>query len=315
MLLVLKLLAALTILMIVLANYRIKKAHRDTPPIGQILNVNGHKVHAVVMGSGPDLVLIHGSNGNIRDFTMSIAPELATRYRVIMFDRHGHGYTPEINPEGDPIKDQALLLKEAALQLGADKPIVVGHSFGGAVALAWAIHAPNNISGLMPLSAVSNTWDTGLSPMYWSAALPIFGHAVCYFIAAFGYENKIRRGLKEVFEPDQVPHGYFHNFGVDLLLRPRAIRANALQRKVLVHQILEQVEDYAHIQVPTEIVHGNQDSTVPMSVHADKLVTQIPNAQMTTLDGLGHMPHHSGKALVIDAIDRLHARVQTSQPT
>ena len=51
--------------------------------------MNGKRVHALVMEEGPDLVLNHGSSGNLRDFTKSITSELANSYRLILFDRRG----------------------------------------------------------------------------------------------------------------------------------------------------------------------------------------------------------------------------------
>lgn len=309
---IIQILALFLCVMFWFAARRIKVAHASTPPIGQILTVNGKDVHAVVMGNGPDLVIIHGSNGNVRDMTMSIAPKLAHRYRVILLDRPGHGYTPDIDPKGDSLKDQALLLRDAALMLGADKPIVMGHSFGGAIALAWAVHAPLNISGLLPLSACSNMWTTPLETYYRLASAPILGWPFATFVAAFGYEGKIAKNINAVFEPDAVPSGYRANFGVDLLLRPKSIRANALQRKNIRNQIKTLIPHYGDIAVPTEIVHGTNDTTVPMSVHAEKLVEQIPNAVLTPLEGKGHMPHHSATHAVIEAVDRLSRRVQAN---
>ncbi len=71
----------------VTAAVRERRAVLEFPPEGQILDVDGMQVHAVVMGAGPDLVLIHGASGNTRDMTFSLAPRLAERYRVIVFDR------------------------------------------------------------------------------------------------------------------------------------------------------------------------------------------------------------------------------------
>ena len=81
--------------------------------------MNGKRVHALVMGEGPDLVLIHGFSGNLRDYTTSIASELANFYRVILFDRPGLGHSERITNMGDTLKDQARLLRDAALMLGA----------------------------------------------------------------------------------------------------------------------------------------------------------------------------------------------------
>ena len=56
------------------------------------MEVNGKLIPAIVMGEGPDIVLIHGSSGNLRDYTTSIASELANSYRVKLFDRPGLGH-------------------------------------------------------------------------------------------------------------------------------------------------------------------------------------------------------------------------------
>ena len=66
-------------------------------------------------GHGPDLVLIHGASGNLRDFTFDLAARLADRYRVIVFDRPGLGYTDRHAPAGaDASRQQADLLLQAA---------------------------------------------------------------------------------------------------------------------------------------------------------------------------------------------------------
>jgi hypothetical protein len=58
------------------------RAEAAFPPEGQIITVDGHTVHAVVTGQGPDLVLIHGASGNTRDLTFDLAPRLARHYRL-----------------------------------------------------------------------------------------------------------------------------------------------------------------------------------------------------------------------------------------
>ena len=60
-------------------------------------------------------------------------------YCVILFDRLGLGHLEKITDIGDTLKDQARLLRDAALMLGTERPIVLGQSYGGSVALAWAL--------------------------------------------------------------------------------------------------------------------------------------------------------------------------------
>ena len=159
---------------------RMHEAQAETthPPEGRLIEVDGHTVHAVVMGEGPDVVLIHGSSGNTRDTTLSLAPRLAREFRVFIIDRPGLGYTDRINTSGATITQQADLLSAAAAKLGAEDPIVVGHSYGGAVALAWAVHHPQEMSALVTLSAASHPWSTGLSTYYKLLSHPVAGPLV-----------------------------------------------------------------------------------------------------------------------------------------
>ena len=66
--------------------------------------MNGKRVHALVIGEGPDLVLIHGSSGNLRDYTTLIASEIANSDRVIIFNRPGFVHSEKITNMGDTPK-------------------------------------------------------------------------------------------------------------------------------------------------------------------------------------------------------------------
>lgn len=284
------------------------RAEAEFPPMGEIIDVQGHKVHALVMGNGPDLVLLHGSGGNIRDLTLSLASELARSYRVILLDRPGHGYTERINRTGATIRQQAALLSAAARQFGAEKPIVLGHSYGGAVALAWAVYEPEHISALIPLAAPSNPWESALPTYYKLTASAFTAPLVNPALAAFVPDERVEQSVEAVFAPDPPPEGYLDHFGAGLTLRRASLRANALQRRNLLGEIKGMVPLYDQISVPTEIVHGDADTTVGLPIHSEKLVHQIPGAVLTRLPGIGHMPQHAAQDDVIAAIHRAAAR-------
>jgi pimeloyl-ACP methyl ester carboxylesterase len=260
------------------------------------------------MGDGPDLVLIHGASGNTRDWSFALAPELARNYRVILFDRPGLGYTERINSTGATITQQATLLRDAAAELGAEKPIVLGHSYGGAVALAWAVHHPEDLSALVALAAASHPWDTGLSTYYKVLSHPLLGPVTIPLLTAFVHDERVEQAVAEVFEPDPVPETYLDHFGAGLTLRRHSLRANALQRANLLAEITALALRYPGISVPTEILHGTADTTVGLTIHSEPLAATIPGATLTRLPGTGHMPHHAEPQAVTDAIHRAATR-------
>ncbi len=290
------------------ASIREAQAVRDFPPEGQLLTVNGVQVHAVVMGTGPDLVLIHGASGNTRDMTFSLAPRLAERYRVIVFDRPGLGYTQRLNSTGATLLEQATLLRAAARQLGAKRPVVMGQSYGGAVALAWAAHYPDDVAALIPVAAASNPWDTPLGTFY-RITSSRFGQAVVVpLITAFVPKSVVETAVDAVFDPQNAPHGYADHVGAVLTLRRVSLRANADQRANILSEIKILLPFYKNITAPTEIVHGTADTTVGLQIHSAKLVDQIDGATLTPLPGIGHMSHHVAQDAVVAAIDRAALR-------
>lgn len=278
------------------------------PPEGQFLTIDGHRVHYVMAGSGPDLVLIHGASGNTRDFTHAMVERLSNRYRVILFDRPGLGYTDRIDPAGATLAQQADLLRRAAAELGADRPLVFGHSYGGAVALAWAVHHPETLTGLTLSAAASNPWDGGLSTYYRVLSHPLGQALVIPAITAWVPDRVVDAEIDKVFFPDTTPEGYHAHIGAGLTLRRVSMRANALHRARLLPQITAQAPRYGEIDVPVEIVHGDADDTVPLLVHSRPLAQQISGANLVVLPGVGHMPHHAAPEATDAAIDRTAAR-------
>ena len=284
------------------------EAERSYPPEGQFLDVQGTRVHVLVKGTGPDLVLIHGASGNLRDFTFRMVDLLADRYRVIVFDRPGLGYTDRLGPEGSSIARQAALLQAAAAQLGAERPIVLGQSYGGAVALAWATGHPDTLCALVTVAAVSHPWPTGLPQFYKVTSHPL-GQAVAVpLLTAFVPESYVQKAIEGVFAPQAEPPGYAAHIGAPLTLRRQSLRANADQRASLKKEVRDLVPHYPQIAVPTEILHGDADDTVNLTIHSVALAQAIPDAKLTVLEGTGHMPQHTDTDAVLSAIDRAATR-------
>ena len=72
--------------------------------------------------------------------------------------------------------------------------------------------------------------------------------------------------------------------------------------------VVEMSELYPTLTLPVEILHGTDDTTVPLNIHSEPLARQIPGAILTRLQGVGHMPHHADPDAVLAAIDRAAVR-------
>ena len=284
------------------------------PPIGRLIKVEGHFVHVDVAGRGPDVILLHGASANLRDFTFDLAPRLARDFRVIAFDRPGLGYSQSIDPQGESPEEQAALLDAAAAQLGVRRAIVLGHSYAGAVALAWAIHRPRRVAGIVTLSGVTMPWPGTLGPWYPIAASEIGGATLVPLISALAPQAGVDRALDFFFAPQQVPPGYADYVGIDLALRPSAIRANARQIDILKPHIVAMAAHYPRLTIPAEIVHGTADRIVPPRIHSIPLAGILPNARLNLLPGVGHMPHHVRTDEVIATIRRAARRAGLKAP-
>lgn len=97
----------------------------------------GLNIHYHQAGSGPCAVLIHGLTGSLADWQVRVVPLLKDSFTVLTYDLRGHGYT-DMPPSGYSSADMASDLVGLLDALGIDRAHIVGHSFGGTVALHFA---------------------------------------------------------------------------------------------------------------------------------------------------------------------------------
>ena len=279
------------------------------PPTGKFVTVNGVKIHYEMAGTGPDVILIHGALGNLRDMTFDLKDKLTQRYRVIAFDRPGFGYSDPL-PNGDVSLDaQSQILQAAAKQIGITNPIVLGHSYGGAVVMDWALH-PDILppAAIVLVSAPTLPWPGTIDILYRVTGNPIGAVLVVPLITAFVTDDYLHKSVTGIFAPSPVPDGYEAFVGSGLTLRRTSLATNGKQVNTLYDQVVAMAPLYPSRTLPVELVHGDADTSVPLAIHAEPLSKILPNAQLTVIHGAGHMPHHSNPDDIIAAIDRAEKR-------
>ena len=189
---------------------------------------------------------------------------------------------------------------------------MLGHSYGGAVALAWALDAPKDTAALVTLAGPIRPWDTPLGAYYSVLSNPL-GHVVVPpLLVAYLTRRFIRRQLDALFTAGPVPPGLSDYLGADLAITRSALRANAGQRATLLGEIRALQPRLAEFSLPWEVLHGTADPYVWASLHTANLEKDVPSARVTLLDGIGHMPEHEAEDQVIAAILRAAARVDAA---
>ena len=111
--------------------------------------VNDLKFHYQQKGEGPDVILIHGMGGNMSFWHVNTTLyRLMKEFRVTIYDLKGHGYSTFVD-KGYTSADMATDLNGIMESIGLEKAYMVGHSFGGLVALHTAVLYPERVSGLV----------------------------------------------------------------------------------------------------------------------------------------------------------------------
>lgn len=286
------------------ASAREAAAEAAFPPSGSFVTVDGKRLHYEMKGQGPDLVMIHGASGSLRDLTFGLRDRLADRFRVTVVDRPGLGHSDALDETS--LLAQARVIKAGVAQLGVTDPVILGQSYGGAVALAWALDG--GPKALVLVGSPSMPWPGKLDPWYRLTATWPGRHLAIPLVSAFVPQSYVASATASVFAPDPVPPGYEDHLGAPLTLRRETLAANTRQINALRAELVTMEPRYPSLVLPVELIHGSVDTIVPLHIHSQPLSQLMPNATLTVLPGAGHMPHHAQADLVIQAILRAALR-------
>ncbi|MGF1615234.1 MAG: alpha/beta fold hydrolase [Gammaproteobacteria bacterium] len=309
------LLVAVVGLLFLLTRYGIGRAEADYPPLGRFVEVDGVRLHFVEAGQGTPIVFIHGASSTLRDFVTSVFPLLGERHRLLAFDRPGYGYSerPEAGGWLDPAR-QAALIGQALRALGVDQPVWVGHSWSGSLVLAYLLENPQQVAGGVLLGGASHPWVGGVAWVRRVAGVPwlgdLFARTAVYPLGKLLLEHAVA----EVFSPEAVSPCYVERTGVVLALRPRSFLVDAEDVRELSEYLHRQSQRYVDIERPLLLITGDADRVVPPANHAERLIKQVPHAELVYLEDAGHAVHHTQServaALIGDFAERVNGMRQ-----
>ena len=226
-------------------------------------------------GKGTAVVLLHGFLEN-QTMWQYLAPVLATKYRVITIDLLGHGNTDCLGYV-HTMEDQADMVHHVLHELKIRKSVLIGHSMGGYVALAFAELYPDNVKGLVLLNSTSRA-DSDERKLNRDRAIAAVKQNYTAFVRMsianlFSEDN--REKLAETIENVKLEALKTPLQGIVAALEGMKIRND---REVLLH----------FGPYPIALILGKKDGVLPYNDN----VTQVENTrvQLTTFPD-GHMSH------------------------
>lgn len=261
---------------------------------------DGTRLHYVVAGEGPPLVLVGGKTSTIEGAWWRHLPVFSRQFRVIAFDNRGAGQS-----EKPDTPYTTRLMAEDALSVLAAAGERSGHwfglSLGGLIVQELALAHPEAVRSLI----LGATHCGRPGPL---AALPA---QEAERLAASPHRRLANLYTVDFLldQPDWVADDARHFGKMPLYAIHR--QDQAVQR----HDTCARLSE---IRVPVLILHGRLDRTVPVD-RAEQLHQGIPGSELVLLDGAGHQMHSERAAevdrLVIDFINRVEAmRTPSSEP-
>jgi magnesium chelatase accessory protein len=248
----------------------------------------------------PLLLLLHGTGSSTHSWR-DIAPILATGFRVLVPDLPGHAFSSLPNNRWMSLQGMADAIDELLVHLGDLKPdLIVGHSAGAAVAIQLALnngYTPQcivSINGaLLPLDNLSSLL---FSPI---AKLLDLNPLIPKLFAWRATNPKVTKNL-------------IHSTGSKLDKDGLRYYASLVSNSQHASGVLKMManwdltwldENIAKLRTPLTMIVGDNDKTLPPSL-ANRVKIQLPNANIVTLNGLGHLAHEENPCLIAEIISQ-----------
>jgi pimeloyl-ACP methyl ester carboxylesterase len=181
---------------------------------------------------------------------------------------------------------QAELMHQTLSSLGVSQPILVGHSLGASLALAYSLKYPNEVSGMvLAPAAYPDKGENGL--MRAAINAPIIGDLSLLLGRPLVARRMLRQALTQAFYPQAVPNNYF-KIASSLWLGKKQLKAYMEDEWTLNDSLRKMSQRYSEIKTPLVIVTGDEDRIVSAKESAYRLQAVIPGSRLIELKNTGH---------------------------
>jgi pimeloyl-ACP methyl ester carboxylesterase len=263
-------------------NERVKKA-----PLQHV------KLHADISGKGKPLLMLHGFGSSSYSFHHIVEP-LSKKYRVYNFDLKGFGNSPKPKDYRYSVYDQAVLVSNFIKEHNLTDITLIGHSYGGGVALSLALMDQKNIKKMVLIDPAA--YKQYIPSLIRKVQIPIFG-PLAFYILPSSYE---------------VKESYYYAFYDKKKIEKSIIKeiTNNLNKENAKTAYLYAIDDlipedigdtskrYKYIKIPTLILWGDKDVVIKKN-KGYRLKKDLQNSKLKIIKNCGHIPHEEKPKIVL----------------
>jgi proline-specific peptidase len=268
------------------------------------MSIRGVSLNVKVIGNGYPILLMHGGPGLDYKTMLPLEP-LADQFTLIFYDHRCNGQSEGAEVTSMTMENLTADADALRQALGIEKWVVLGHSFGGNVALEYTLRYPQNISHLVLMNTGGDQWwvnqnapkllaKRGYDEKTVQAARRFYNGDIkaeefediyMMFSSAYNYDNSLF-SMEKDFDPALMPK-----------FRPEALIFGYSQL-LRGWSVMDRLKE---IQVPTLVLAGRYDFLFPTE-HQVALAAGIPNARLEIIERAGHNPHMEQQAVTIQLI-------------
>lgn len=262
-------------------------------------------VYVEEMGRGPPILLLHGLGGSSYSWRF-VAPRLAATHRVIALDLRGFGRSDKPFDTAYGIADHAAVVRAFIRAANLSRITLVGHSYGGIVALRLALDRrlePHRIARLVIM-------DAPAFPQAFSASVRFLRQPVLPYLALLLVPPELTASVALMMEKFGVQGFSDRDVSIyaDPLSEPGGAHALIETAVQIVPPDLDRIiASYPTISKPTLALWCREDRVVPLST-GQRLARTIPGARLAVLEGCDHMPAEQVPLAVVLEIRKLLGR-------
>jgi pimeloyl-ACP methyl ester carboxylesterase len=263
-------------------NERVQKA-----PISDI------KLHATIKGKGKPLLLLHGFGSSSYSFHYLIEP-LSQKFRVYNLDLKGFGDSPKPSDYRYSVYDQAVLVSKFIKDNSLENVTLIGHSYGGGVALSVALINQSNIDKMVLIDPAA--YKQYIPSLIRHIQTPIIGPTIFYLLSS-SYE--VKESYRYAFYDKQKIEQSTIDIMAQNLNKHNAKQVYLYAIDDLIPEDIDEVSKrYFKIKIPTLIIWGEKDVVIGQS-KGYRLKKDLQNAELKIIKNCGHIPHEENPKIVL----------------